>query len=149
MLALQPSGADPPAATSDLTTVIDSLFADLRAAGPPADGTAAEACAPAGGSEPLYPGNVVCTGAPVRLRFDRTAQKEQAALEKALLASAREAAANGQAASDLAAMPELASRDFSDEESPAEAQELTAHVRRLVRTVHVPPSVARKPCTQT
>ena len=109
-----------------MMTIINRLLAKVHT---PSAHSEAQPCMPTGATTPLFPGAVATTGTPVRLRFDRSAAKQKAALDKALLASAREAVANGQAESELAYMPELATYDYTDDETRDEEQELVARVR--------------------
>jgi hypothetical protein len=126
MLDLRPIDVGAGAASTDLGSVITSLFSDIERMPPDTAGTPSSLN---GSKVSIFPGHVVGTANPIRIRFDRTAAKQSAALEKALRASAKEASANGQPESELAYMPELENEEYEDEESPQEAQEITVQVR--------------------
>lgn len=120
MLDLRPNKGGAGAASTDLGSVITSLFTDIERMPPDTAGTPSSL---SGSKVSIFPGQVVSTATPIRIRFDRTAAKQSAALEKALRASAKEAE------SEVSYIPDLENEEYEDEESPQEAQEITAQVR--------------------
>jgi hypothetical protein len=109
-----------------LDSVISDLFSRLDRM---PRGNEQPACSAAGGVA-VYPGQVVSTGKPVLLQFDRTSKKEAVALAKAL----KKSRSIAESQDDEGSL--LEQEALEEEESPQEEQQMAAMVRPALQLLN-------------